>query len=655
MTSNFVQIEINGEFCDIDEQTAIGFNFQSFNPADPQNLFLSYSNTFTLPLSAKNKAIIKFADHVGYNSTEIYDKFSCSVFIAGYQLFHGLVFIDSVSERINVTVYDKLDFVEQLKNLPFAKPTKEITTIESMLVDHINANNTFATYGEIVQYLASGTNDLWLPYSLGGLAEKYAVKVSDKQGVRMTPNTRNLQNTDGLQQLAEASAGITDGYEDYKWKYTKDGQEYELQSFDDYKNVCLVQYFSRLGHFPTVRTSTPNPHPYFQAIKTGHLTAKLTTVLSLIVDYLGIESNIASLSVLGGLYVRVIDIAPYTAIKGDGTFDCYFAYLTKGGFSPETYDSDECMEATAWDLFKSIIQEFNLVVDRSYNIATGKQVYNFYEFNNIKSSDKKTFTLVEILDKSFRIDGIKQKSVIAYEGTGGADDSDISAGLLLECENRNIEEGSTSEVFFKIGRFLPSYYAIDNNGQLTNYFDVDLSDTEQFSKMVFLQPDTTQYANVAVWTLYENPKNYATPDAYTVYGYVNGQRVKMERNFVEFDVPLFVAQQPAVAYSGAYDQYQKMVRFPLVYKVKVVAELAEALQYKSYQHCEVEGLAGTYYIASMDGFNPSTDKYFTMTLYRLEREICEGEDMEYLLATETQGGAYVITEDNELNKFITKE
>jgi hypothetical protein len=35
------------------------------------------------------------------------------------------------------------------------------------------------------------------------------------------------------------------------------------------------------------------------------------------------------------------------------------------------------MEATAWDLFKSIIQEFNLVVDRSYNIATGKQVYNF--------------------------------------------------------------------------------------------------------------------------------------------------------------------------------------------------------------------------------------------------------------------------------------
>ena len=64
-----VAIQINGEYADIDEQTAIGFNFQSFNPASPENVFLSYSNTFSLPLTAKNRKLIKFSDHVCYNST----------------------------------------------------------------------------------------------------------------------------------------------------------------------------------------------------------------------------------------------------------------------------------------------------------------------------------------------------------------------------------------------------------------------------------------------------------------------------------------------------------------------------------------------------------------------------------------------------------
>lgn len=44
-----------------------------------------------------------------------------------------------------------------------------------------------------------------------------------------------------------------------------------------------------------------------------------------------------------------------------------------------------------------------------------------------------------------------------------------------------------------------------------------------------------------------------------------------------------------------------------------------------------------------------------MTVYRIEREIAEGEPIDYLLATETPDGAYVITETNEGDKFITKE
>jgi hypothetical protein len=104
-----------------------------------------------------------------------------------------------------------------------------------------------------------------------------------------------------------------------------------------------------------------------------------------------------------------------------------------------------------------------------------------------------------------------------------------------------------------------------------------------------------------------------------------------------------------------YDQYQRMVKYPLVYKVNVVAEVANAMRHKSFQLCNISGLVGDYFIASIENYNPRTDKYFTMTVYRIEREIAAGEPIDYLLATETQDGAYVITEDNELNKYITKE
>lgn len=660
-----VAIKINGEYADIDEQTAIGFNFQSFNPASPENLFLSYSNTFSLPLTAKNRKLIKFSDHVGYNSTEIYDKFDVDVFLCGFQLFHGLVFVDSIVDRINMTVFDKLDFVEALKNIFFARPNTEQTTVQGLLVEYVNANNSFSTYSDIVQYMASGTNDIWLPYSLGALSEHYIAEAGEfENGRKVEPrNTTETRKANALigqntQKYGEISIGLEDKYGKmtYKTQIGIPPVEIEVASFDDYMNVCLCQYFGEanawygLNRVPSTRTGgSYEKGKIAKGIKTGHLMGKIPTIVDLIFDSIGVESNLSQMTEIQDLFVRIPDVAPVMMYDKDtDTWWQQFTKVFRGAYDFENFENDVCMsETTAWDLIKALIQEFNLVVDRSYNIATGKQVYNFYKFNDIKTAERVQYRLTEIQEKSFKIDGIKQKSVIAYEGTGGENDTDTSAGLLLECANRNIEEGSEKDVFFKIGRFLPSYYAVSDGDTLTNYLDIDLSDTDNMGKIIFLTPDFDHYANCNVWTLYESAYNYAVETQY--------QKIGLLPNNVRTNVGLLVAKQPAVVSSGMYDQYQRMVKYPLVYKVNVVAEVANAMRHKSFQLCNISGLVGDYFIASIENYNPGTDKYFTMTVYRIEREIAAGEPIDYLLATETQDGAYVITETNEGDKFITKE
>lgn len=654
-------IVINGTIADIDKETAIGLNFQTFNPSKPENLFLSFTNTFSIPLTKKNRKIFDYSDHVGYNSTEIYDQYTASVYIGGYQLFHGRIYVSSIDERINISVYDKLDFVESLKQIPFAKTTAEITTIQGLLADYVNANNTFqddangTAFENIVKYLASGTNDMWLPYSLGGLAEHYITKSST---TRYTPAM--VVGDDNLQSGKNISSGLQDEYGEKTYKYKVGSTTYTIKSFDDYENVCLGQFFNMRDALGIIDKTNPQPidKRIGKGIKTGHLMGKVTTILDLVFDYLGVESNLSSLLTNEKLYVRMPDLAPIVDAYPDGNGGYYLKSwiqkVFKGGYTYDTIEDAECMEdVNAWDLIKVLMQEYNLVVDRSYNISTSKQVYTFHFFNDIMSADSEHFKLVGIDDKSFAIESLKQKSVIAYEGSGGEDDADTDTGLLVECANQNIEEGSTEEVFFKINRYLPSYYAVSQGNKVTSYLDIDLSETDNMDKIILLTPYTEQYAQARVWLLVENALNYG--GAGTAYEYIGGVNGYKYTNSVVSGVPLLVAKQRAVKTNGAYTAYQEMVRYPLVYKVRVLADLANAIQHKSYLRCEIEGIVGDFYIASIENYNPATDKYFTMTIYRLQRQIADGEDVYYLLATETIGGAYVITETNENEKFITKE
>ena len=44
-------LRINNESVDIDNDTSIGINFQSFSVADPEQRFISNSNSFSIKIS----------------------------------------------------------------------------------------------------------------------------------------------------------------------------------------------------------------------------------------------------------------------------------------------------------------------------------------------------------------------------------------------------------------------------------------------------------------------------------------------------------------------------------------------------------------------------------------------------------------------------
>jgi len=50
-------LRINNETVDIDDNTSIGINIQSFSVAEPEQRFISNSNSFSIPLTAKNYKI----------------------------------------------------------------------------------------------------------------------------------------------------------------------------------------------------------------------------------------------------------------------------------------------------------------------------------------------------------------------------------------------------------------------------------------------------------------------------------------------------------------------------------------------------------------------------------------------------------------------
>ena len=171
-----VQVYINDILIDIDENTAMGVNFEGFSTESLGKIYLSHTNTFSIPLTNHNRKALGFVDNMNMNTKLVqgswYGDESFKMYTDGLLVFTGKVYVDEINNgHINLFIIRDKDLMDVLKQYTMWDATQAIVPIINAELD--TQFSAGATWDNIVGYMVSGENAVWLPYSVGTLSKQY--------------------------------------------------------------------------------------------------------------------------------------------------------------------------------------------------------------------------------------------------------------------------------------------------------------------------------------------------------------------------------------------------------------------------------------------------------------------------------------------------
>jgi len=112
------RLEINGTEVEIDEKTAIGITFKSYNVEKVGTTTTSDSNTFSVPITSRNLAIFGNIQDPQSLSTKVYEENLCNYWVGNEQhLTNAKISVKSITNRINLYAVNKLSFWDEAKVL----------------------------------------------------------------------------------------------------------------------------------------------------------------------------------------------------------------------------------------------------------------------------------------------------------------------------------------------------------------------------------------------------------------------------------------------------------------------------------------------------------------------------------------------------------
>ncbi len=164
-------LKINNSIVDIDEQTAIGLDIQSYDITNPGQRKINISNTFTIPKTSNNINILGWDGNIHNINSTIYNQLICDYYVDNVKLVsNAKIRIDQISDRISIFVFQKSDIWEQIKNYTF-------TTFQTEFFAWMVANNLIRHSGNkysgtLGNFLNSELNSVYLLYYASNLASK---------------------------------------------------------------------------------------------------------------------------------------------------------------------------------------------------------------------------------------------------------------------------------------------------------------------------------------------------------------------------------------------------------------------------------------------------------------------------------------------------
>lgn len=435
-----LQIQVNNQICDVDDDTAVGITFNGFNFSELNKLHLAFTNTFSLPITAKNRKIFGFPDNYFINSnaanSEFYDKYKMKMFIDGQFIFDGKLYVSNVTkDRIELYVVNGKDFADTLANVTLYDATEYL--VEDLNADLDEAFPTGAQFDDVINYLSDGSNLAWLPYTIGTLLKTFPYAKSN----------------DGV-------VGLANRYE-----------ENTSYNAEDERHICteFITNSSVVGDF-----------------KTGHIYVKVKSVLEKVFSEVG-YSLVFSANVDAAIsqdWVRMIDLVLYENLI-DHTFTFRADDLYKGSYQ-DKQGAAFSKKVKFLDFLKTVCAEYALLFD-----VKGDTIY-FNTLNDIKSATVSNVKVANLNNRKFSIENINQKNVIGYSQINGSStDPTTVGGLYVQCHNTNISEGSSEEVNFRIQRVLCGYfqYEYSSGGVVSETKALDTSKQNLNENIVIVRKD----------------------------------------------------------------------------------------------------------------------------------------------------------------------
>ena len=387
-------LKINDIIVDIDEATAIGVNYQSYDVKQVGKRFVNITNTFNIPATNHNLAIFGNAQNVQSLSTDIYSASICNYWVSNEQLIkNSKCRVESISDRINLFLYEKADIWDILKTVLFPDFLADyIAWLQTSGLPSLASPYTGTSSAFITTY-ANSTENIILPFYLGNLAN-------------YTPAGGTIEDETKihLQYIIPVINRISDG--GHFCTYVKSIFEYIEETYD-------VNFLTSGGVLP---------------------------------------GNIWDDPVASTMYIPLRELN----IKFSGTTSAasiYFEVLTNPIFRPLKDQRDKA-DKTLYDFVNSFMQIFNILKDEIE--VAGESVIRMARFDDLEwIADVKDWSgkLSGIQTFKPKIEGYAQTNRIKYKSVYPEGSSLVNSKTLTSL-NENLDKETD---LFEIDAYIPSF------------------------------------------------------------------------------------------------------------------------------------------------------------------------------------------------------
>jgi len=158
-------LKANGQTLDIDDNTAIGIDYQAYDFKKPGDIKVNVSNTFTIPATAKNLKIFGFAGRAYSQSNATFTRITVDYYIRNEQyITKGVARIEKIQKgRIHLFVAERPEFIDEMKSTPLNVFLKD-------WFDNEFVNDQLTSYQIFIDNYRTGHNGIWMPLISGNLA-----------------------------------------------------------------------------------------------------------------------------------------------------------------------------------------------------------------------------------------------------------------------------------------------------------------------------------------------------------------------------------------------------------------------------------------------------------------------------------------------------